>query len=381
MSRNMVWLCLALAPLPMVGQDLPQTYSIAGTVVQSVTRAPLPRTRIHLYDYQHQKVLDSTLTSSSGEFRFSGLTKAKYSLRAEHDVYGSQIFGNKILRAVYGSAVAVGPGLDSENLVFELIPGGVIKGIVRDSDSDPAPRIRLLAYRLTGPLKTAEAAGFAESNDLGAYRFHGLPQGRYIVSATGSPWNADLQVSESLATYPTTYQPGTTNLEQARLIDVAPGIEAQADITMTPVRAVNLTIRVSKFDCSDRNMAFLTSQVGNLDIPATAYRLSARSRPAKDGSEQDCSLYAGSVTPGKYVLNVTSGLAQLAIRTTIEVEEGREVIEVPLTPPATVTGRLTVTGAGINPPMVYLRVEGSPRTFPARVQADGTFRFEGVPAY
>lgn len=221
MTRGAVWLGLLLSMLPGA---LAQSagYAIAGRVVEAVTRKPMAHTTVRINDYSGRTVVGTVQTTPEGEFRFEGLAAGKYSLYAENQAHGTQLFGTKLRGARYGSAVAVGPGLDSEHLVFQLIPGGVIKGVVGDADSDPAPRMHLMAYRLMGQLNRAEAVQAASTNDRGEYRFHGLPQGRYIVAGSGTPWYAQFSGGEAPATYPLTFHPGTTRFEDAAAVEVAP---------------------------------------------------------------------------------------------------------------------------------------------------------------
>ena len=380
MTRGAVWLGLLLSMLPAVAQTA--GYAIAGRVVEAVTRAPMARTTVRINDYSGRTVVATTQTTPEGEFRFEGLAAGKYSLYAENQAYGTQLFGTKLRGARYGSAVAAGPGLDSERLVFQLIPGGVIQGVVRDTDSDPAPRMRLTAYRMMGPLGRAEAVQAASTNDRGEYRFHGLPQGRYIVAGSGTPWYAQYPGGEPPATYPLTFHPGTTRFEDAAVVEVAPGAEAEADLVVTPSRAVNLTIRMSGFECTERTVAVLSVIMGATEMMATSYRLSPmpEKKEGAAGGAAQCRLWAGAVTPGQYMLSISGGLTDWAFRRTLDVHEGVESVEIPFVPTATVEGQLTINGTAKRAPVVSLRVQGSQRRLFASVQADGSFRFGGVPA-
>ncbi|MBE0657610.1 MAG: carboxypeptidase regulatory-like domain-containing protein [Bryobacteraceae bacterium] len=379
MRRGAAWLSLLLV-LPAAAQTA--SYAIAGRVVEAVTGAPMARTTVRINDYSGRSVVATTQTTAEGEFRFDGLARGKYSLYAENQAYGTQLFGTKLRGARYGSAVAVGPGLDSEHLVFQMIPGGVIKGVVRDADSDPTPRMHLVAYRLMGQLNRAEGVQAASTNDRGEYRFHGLPQGRYIVAGSGTPWYAQYSDGESASTYPLTFHPGTTRFEDAAAVEVTPGSEAEADLVVTPSRAVNLTVRMSGFECTERTVAVLSVIMGATEMMATSYRMSPMPERAEGQADgvPACRLWAGAVTPGQYMLSMSGGLTDWAYRRTMEVREGQETVEMQFVPTATVEGRLSIKGTVRRAPMIGLRVEGSPRSLFASVQADGSFRFGGAPA-
>jgi hypothetical protein len=233
-----------------------------------------------------------------------------------------------------------------------------------------------------GPLNRAEGLRAASTNDRGEYRFHGLPQGRYVVAASGTPWNAQYSGRDAASTYPLTFHPGTTRFEDAAAVEVAPGAEAEADIVVTPSRAVNLTIRMSGFECTERTVAVLSVMMGGNEMMATSYRLSPMPERAEGQADgvAHCRLWAGAVTPGEYMLSISGGLTDWAYRRTLEVHERVETVEIPFVPTATVEGRLTIHGTVRRAPMVSLRVQGSPRGLFASVEGDGSFRFGGVPA-
>src|SRR5437868_15547714 len=102
-----------------------------------------------------------------------------------------------------------------------MLPAAVVTGRVLDEDGDPVPDAEVTVWRrkfvFAGP--KFEAAGSAQSNDLGEYRIGGLLAGNYYVSAS-APVNfqslvpAQRNLDEAGAKVPetayvTTYYPNT----------------------------------------------------------------------------------------------------------------------------------------------------------------------------
>src|SRR5664279_4346362 len=112
----------------------PAGYSIAGVVVSSVTRQPLPGVMVSITATENRQVSQTFQTGADGRFAFSGLPAAKYSLTASARGYRSQGFNQ---HGNFFTCIAVGPELDGSNLVFRLVPDAAIEGVVTDDDSEP----------------------------------------------------------------------------------------------------------------------------------------------------------------------------------------------------------------------------------------------------
>ena len=138
----------------------PQTYSIAGVVVNSVTGQPVAAASVAIGPTANQngEVSKAVVTGADGRFAFAGLARGKYSLMATARGFGLQAFDH---HDAYASAIAVGPDLDSEHLVFRLEPDSSIEGQVIDDNNDPVQHamVRLFEKRIQdGQWKTSPAA-------------------------------------------------------------------------------------------------------------------------------------------------------------------------------------------------------------------------------
>jgi len=136
---------------------------------------------------------------------------------------------------------------------FTLARGGVIAGRIIDAYSEPMSNVQVMLLRKTymgigGPNAPAEPrltpmmqnGPPPVTNDLGEFRIFGIPPGRYYLSATyrrmGPVNNATTR------TYAPMYYPGTTNINDAVMIDVTgSSLRDGMDLMMTPVQAVSVS--------------------------------------------------------------------------------------------------------------------------------------------
>ncbi len=141
MSAKLAWLVLFAVSLsaqqrpasPLVAQH----YRISGTVVNSLTGQPIPSASVAIAPTtqgMERDISKSFLTGPDGRFSFIDLTRGKYSLMAAARGFSLQYFEH---HDPYATAVAVGPDLDAEHLVFRLDPDASIEGQVTDENDDP----------------------------------------------------------------------------------------------------------------------------------------------------------------------------------------------------------------------------------------------------
>jgi hypothetical protein len=164
----------------------PQLYPITGVVVDAVTGAPVPHADLLI------SVQDDQLKVTAGEdghFRFAGLEVGKYLLSAQARGYVREAFDQ---HGAFSTAIAVGPGLDSEHLVFRLHPQAVIHGRVTDEHGDPVRHaaVQLFANSNAQGMRANFVQTQAQTDDLGEYRFAHLLVGKYLVVVQAQPWYA-----------------------------------------------------------------------------------------------------------------------------------------------------------------------------------------------
>jgi len=272
--QMLVWLLLFALGLPAQQRQAapaatgPQHYRIAGTVVNSLTGQPVPSASVAIALTTQgidREISMSFITGSDGRFSFSGLTRGKYSLMATARGFGLQYFEH---HDPYATAIAVGPDLDGENLVFRLEPDASIEGEVHDENNDPIQNAMVRLFQSSteeGQQKTVPM-NQAQTDDLGHYRIGHLSPGKYYLAASARPWYAqnvrpagrsantdpDAQATQDAAaldvTYPLTFYPDSPDSAGASPLLLSPGEKATADIVMRATPSLHLRIHTGGSD-------------------------------------------------------------------------------------------------------------------------------------
>lgn len=372
MSRLVACLLLLSAP---GGAHAAETYVVAGTVVNSLTRAPLPKARVFLVESRSKNEPVSVVTGADGRFQFTQVPAGKYSLSAERNGFVRQAYNQRRLYQRYSSAVVTGPDESTSELEFALVPGAVISGRVVDVSGEAVHWARGQLYRITGTgeNRSAQSMGITTTDDLGAFRFANVAAGRYLLTMQGKPWYAEENSSrtEDALTYPLTFYPAATNPLSGELIEVAAGQEFRADVTMAPVSSYTVLVKRP------------------VDVKgATPYLIFGGPTIYGAASFTQGSQYLHSeINPmrmagGRYRLTVSQGqTSRVAVREVEVVRNGQE-IEFDTAPLAVVRGSVEARGgsAKLGPqPAVDLHRPGSADGGVRAIDTDGSFQLEGLP--
>src|ERR1700675_846538 len=231
-------------------------FKIAGTVVNSVTGAPLGKARITLMDTAIRANILSVITGDDGHFEFFSLYRAKYSLQGAKRGFIPAAYEQ---HEQFSTAIVTGPDFNTENLVFRLTPLAFLSGKVIDESGEPVRKARVWLYAENhrGGMKRIERRGEGLTEDEGYYEFSALAPGNYFVSVSAKPWyalhlppSAPRGVSSSVSAtpldvaYPTTYNNGATDSQGATPFSLQAGDHMQVDIHLSPVPVVHLTFHV-----------------------------------------------------------------------------------------------------------------------------------------
>ena len=268
MSARLAWLLLFALSLSAQQRQAvpaatgPQHYRIAGMVVNSLSGQPVPSASVAIAlttQGLDREISQSFITGPDGRFSFSGLTRGKYSLMATARGFSLQYFEH---HDPYATAIAVGPDLDGENLVFRLEPDASIEGEVHDENNDPIQNAMVRLFQSSteeGQQKTVPM-NQAQTDDLGHYRIGHLSPGKYYLAVSARPWyaqnvrpagrsaNADLdaQATQEAAaldvTYPLTFYPDSPDSAGASPVLLTPGEKTTADIVMRATPSLHLRI-------------------------------------------------------------------------------------------------------------------------------------------
>jgi Carboxypeptidase regulatory-like domain len=233
-------------------------FKIAGTVVNSITGAPLGKARITLMDTANRANMLSVITGDDGHFEFYSLYRAKYSLQGAKRGFIPAAYGQ---HEQFSTAIVTGTDFNTENLVLRLTPLAFLSGKIIDESGEPVRKARVMLYieNHQGGMKRILQRGADTTDDEGYYEFAALAPGNYFVSVSAKPWYAfHLSPSPSARSggssspgpmpldvgYPTTYNNGATDSQSATPFLLQAGDHVQVDIHLSPVPVVHLTFRV-----------------------------------------------------------------------------------------------------------------------------------------
>jgi hypothetical protein len=139
------------------------------------------------------------VTDESGLVKLDSLPDGSYSLQLERAGYAVDRKTNP------GKVIKLAPGESKNDLVFQMLPAGVITGKIVNADGDPLRNVSVVAVAAGGmdPRRRGGInSGSASTNDLGEYRIPDyLLPGKYFVEAN-PPGRALLLPVQIQSTHP-----------------------------------------------------------------------------------------------------------------------------------------------------------------------------------
>ena len=225
-------------------------FKMAGTVVGAPGGQAVAGAEVSIFVAASNQVEQRFVTSSDGRFVFGKLKPGKYLLMAAKNGYPQQPYQ---AHGQYSTAVAVGPGLISEGLLFEIHPGATITGTLMDDQNEPIrdAEVRLFRSEQETGIPLNVFFNQASPDDRGQYRFSRLPPGKYFVAVSARPWYAANGMDPRGKTgvrsaldmaYPITYYGGSTDPGAATPIVLKDGDRASADIALFPVPSLHIRV-------------------------------------------------------------------------------------------------------------------------------------------
>jgi hypothetical protein len=218
-------------------------FKITGTVVNSITGAPLAKTRITLMDTANRANILPLITGDDGHFEFYSLNRGKYSLEGAKRGF---------IRAAYeqdeqfSTAIVTGSDFNTENLVLRLTPLAFVSGEVIDEVGEPVRKARVSLYTENhqGGMRRIVRGGADLTDDEATTS----SPGNYFISVSAKPWYA-IHLSPSAprggspsasATspldvgYPTTYNNGANDSQGAAPFPLQAGDHVQVPVSFSP---------------------------------------------------------------------------------------------------------------------------------------------------
>src|SRR5512146_174326 len=265
MRRGFTLVLMITLALGIAAQNpaAPAGFRIAGVVVDRLSGQPLAGTNVLLAPISDRQKAITVQSGSDGRFLFANLAPGKYSLGAKRRGYTIQGYEE---HEVYSTAIAVGEGIDSEQILFRLRPDATIRGTISDDQNDPASdvTVRLFSLGTVNGKTSVRHIMDTMADDRGQYSFGHLRAGTYYVAATGRPWYAgvsfyatqppgqiidpevkarqDRDAAKLDLVFPLTFYSGTLSSEDATPIRVNNGDTATADLVLHPVPSVHIHV-------------------------------------------------------------------------------------------------------------------------------------------
>ena len=347
---------LALAA-QIAAQRAPEKFRVSGKAVNAVNGHPLPGAEVQIgkaddFDATQQRML----TADDGTFAFTVTSAGKYMLTGEARGFRRQAFEQ---HGMYVSAVVVGQGQSSENVVFRLRPDGRILGTIVDEEHEPVSGATVFLFRTdaSGGLRQTYLAMQTVTDDRGMYRLAHLEPGCYYLVISAGPWysslvqpvddenggeRGDRRALEMV--YPTTYYPGVTEQASASQIALNEGADFTADFTLVAEPGLRVRLNHLNADPQKQRGATLEQKLFGTRIG----QVWQREVPVGDSME------IRNVAPGRYVLDIESYDANRETRSRV----------LDLTADVDVDPDRTST---IGPITGMVRVDGDPNATPSAV--------------
>jgi hypothetical protein len=321
--------------------------SVEGTVVSATTGEPLKKTELSLRPVGQSGGTPPyrATTNAGGHFEITGIDPGRYDLLASRTGYLWQYYsprGDVTQRRT--TPLTLDPGQKLKEIVFKLMPQGVISGRVLDEDGEPLENawVSVSSVRYSNGKRQITPKGMNRTNDVGESRMAGLSPGKYVISA--GPLKGMYQsivaeravgsgpVGQALEEeYVTTYYPNSTNPESAAPIDIAPGAQVSINITLVRTRTARIKGRVS---------LGISGQV-----PRGARLFLARSGAPDTDLDAQGNFQIRGVVPGSYVLlaSYDDDGKRYTARLPLEVSDSNiEGIDLKLQAPVEIRGRVII---------------------------------------
>ncbi len=325
---------LRLIPVLFLGNLFAQTAppekcALEGQVLDAITGAPVKKVQITLRLIESRNASGSgTATDAAGHFAMRNLEPGRYRLWAERNGFVRQEYGARGAGR-QGTVLTLDPGQRIADIDLRLTPHSIVTGTVVDEDAEPLAgvSVQMLKQSYRNGRKQLAPAGFAQTNDLGAYRVFGVPPGKYYVAAsyrqpfgivdrTAKP--ASAQVDEQV--FAPTYYPGATDLWSAAVVELKPGNQLSGvNLTLRKMHAVRVRGSIG----GPGSVSLRPHDSGGADLNPHMVRV-------RDSSGN---FELRGVLPGAYILSAQTGDRENSLSARLQINVGQNDIEgIRLTP-------------------------------------------------
>jgi protocatechuate 3,4-dioxygenase beta subunit len=401
-SLSLMSLFLLLCPAATaVGQSreskpAPATGSISGRVM--VGEDPAPGVTLALTSRRMRNMggspLAQAVTDAEGRFQLNGIAAGTYlilPLAPGFVVPKEGVFYDE------GKSVTIDEGESVDNVNFSIKRGGVLTGRVTDENREPLveTRINLLKLDEQGRAQPHYVRNpfISLTDDRGIYRIYGLPAGRYKVSVGEQANSVAISLGRGNSPHQRTFHPDTPDETRAEIIELSDGGEA-----------INVDISVNAKIKTYRATGRLVSATTGKPIGNVQYAYGVVSRFGDGPPYMEAVGWTGNrtnskgefrlegIVPGQYAVFIVKeeNVELYAPPTVFEVKDadvGNLEIKartgISLSGVAVLEGKVNAALLSVLS-RVYLSTQITPQVLepgfgnPARISADGSFRFTGL---
>lgn len=372
------------------------TFGMSGVVVDRLSGQPLSGAKVMTGPAEGNDPAQSATTGEDGRFEFRGLAPRKYWLMAERRGYMRQNFDQ---HEEFSTAIAIGPNLQSEGLVFRLRPDASVSGTVTDEAGDPIRGAQVMLFHdaVEDGRRTTHLRTQTNTDDEGHYHLGHVIPGTYFLAVSAQPWYAQRpqapqsrevsagdQIVEARGTppvfgqeqhsaldvaYPITFYAGVTEASAATPVELKPGDRASADMTLTPVPALRLLVKGVSSDPAEGFGGNLTQHLFGVSISASV-----------QSSRVGDNLVISGAPPGQFDVTLQSyGKNPASWSQSVELSSDAELNAGQASDSPAITGIVEMDGAPAPPPaLVQLWDPSSQNTLGAQVGDRGEFHFESA---
>ena len=359
----------ATTAAPTATTPAPIPASPAAAIPQGTATVTLPNGQTVTVNAGTAALLNATganqvavVTDDDGKFSFKDLAPGRYTLLATRDgYYGPLVNGNAPAQASKTIDVEADK---TARVDLGMVQGGVIHGLLRDPDGQPAVNYALVTARpsyLNGRLIWL-FSGTRNTDDRGEYRMP-FPPGQYYIGSTPRAPGPIANVQDA---WMAVFHPGTTDINQAQPVTLKEGGDVVVNLDTplkdwTPRKIFGTAISplsnlvpnptTGVIDRSVTNFVIIPHVLTFRDVPGVSSSTNIVAFSTKPTGEFE----ARNVAPGIYELYAL--VPDPAIRrvwsahTTVEIRD-KDVsgITLGLSSGSTLNGQISVNGTS-NPPV------------------------------
>ena len=311
--------------------------SVAGTVTNSLTGAPLLRAHVSLRSMDNAPPQPGqpqgpqtfgALTNGEGKFTILQLQPGRYMVSLDRT--GFVLPSGPGVRNL---SLTLGPGDKKDDLKYSLAPTGAINGRVLDSAGEPMQSMAVMAEGGAGGGQSAT------TDDKGMFRLGGLRPGKYRVKATPQnlPLPPEVRTDGSpVVHYSATYFPSSLAEKTGTRVEVASGADLTGiDIRMVRTPIVTVSGKINGIPPGSANVNVVARNLATNNM---------NGGPGGPGpAKPDGTFAIWRLDPGRYVLTAIVRGTPVLQSSPVEIEVGTadiDHVELTMVPPFDIPGRM-----------------------------------------